>query len=106
METLTIEQITVLQKQYGLTELQERIESGLCWKLEGSYGRAASDALESGACFLPDVIRIDYYGNRVPARSMLKAGTKGTLENSQRFWQAVEDGEIQLVSNDDEGEEQ
>ena len=102
----TVEQITALQKQYGLSEMQDRINSGLCWKLEGSYGRAAMDTLESGACMLPEVKHNDYYGNAVPSRNDLKPGTTGTLLNCQNFWTKVEEGEIQLVSNDDEGEEQ
>jgi hypothetical protein len=83
---MKIEEIRELQKAYGVSDLQEKIESGLVWKLEGSYGRSAMDALESGACFLPEVPRIDYYGSRVPARDELKPGTKGTLENSVKFW--------------------
>jgi hypothetical protein len=96
MEKLTLEQITELQKQYGLTDLQDNINSGLAWRLEGHYGRVAMSSLEDGACMLPEVPRKDYYGSIVPARTSLKAGTKGTLENSQEFWQKVEDGEIDL----------
>ena len=103
-ETITIEQITELQKEYGLFELQERINSGLAWHLEGSYGRTAMNCLESGACMLPEVPRKDYWGNIVPARTSLQAGTKGTLENSQNFWQKVLDGEIMLVDDREEDE--
>jgi hypothetical protein len=90
---LTLEQIIDLQKQYGLTTIQRRIESGLCWNLEGFYGRQAMDYIESGACFLPLVPRKDYWGNTVPARNTLKAGTKGTFEKSQEYWQKVLNGE-------------
>jgi hypothetical protein len=100
---LTIEEITKLQEQYGLKEMQERIESGLCWHLEGSYGRTAMDCITSGACFLPLVPRKDYWGNIVPARTSLKAGTKGTFENSQDFWDKVINGEI--IMNEDVEEE-
>lgn len=106
MNELTLEQITELQKRYGLTELQDRINSGLCWKLEGSYGRAAMSALESGACMLPEVQRIDYYGTRVPSRNNLENGSKGTLGNSQAFWQKVEDGEIEMFEEQDIEEQQ
>jgi len=100
-EKLTIEQITELQKRYGLTSLQELINNGEVWRREGSYGRAAMSALEDGACMLPDEEFQDYYGSTVPARSFLKAGTKGTLENSQTFWQKVEDGLIDLPEPED-----
>jgi hypothetical protein len=103
METLTVQQITDLQKQYGLTTMQERINSGLCWTLEGSYGRAAMATLVNGACMLPDVPRRDYWGNTVPARTTVKPGSTGSLENSQDFWQKVIDGEI-LMDEDVEEE--
>jgi hypothetical protein len=96
MEKLTLEQITELQKQYGLTKLQDLINSGEVWKFEGSFGRAAMSALEDGACMLPEEEHQDYYGSTVPSRTNLKAGTKGTLENSQEFWQKVIDGDIEL----------
>ena len=101
---LTVELITDLQKTYGLTSMQELINSGQAWYMEGFTGRQAMQALEDGACMLPEVPRKDYWGNIVPARTSLKPGTKGTLENSQDFWQKVldkiylseiEDGEIE-----------
>ncbi len=70
----------------SVPQLQEWIDTGLVWRLEGSVGRTASDALASGACFLPDTPHRDYWGNVVPARSWLKPGSKGTLENSEKFY--------------------
>jgi len=95
MERLTVEQIIELQNEYGITEIQDNINSGLAWLLEGSYGRAANETLESGMCMLPEVPRKDYWGNIVPSRNDLY-GTKGSLEHSQNFWQKVVDGEIDL----------
>ena len=63
-----VEEIRELQKICGLNELQSLIDSGQAWKLEGSYGRAAKEALESGKCFLPEVSHCDYYGNTIPSR--------------------------------------
>jgi hypothetical protein len=83
---MNIQTIKRLQKENGLEELQNWIDSGTAWRLEGSVGRAAMDALESGACMLPLVPHRDYWGNRVPARKELKDGTKGTYRNSVRFW--------------------
>ena len=100
--TLTEEQIRDLQKTTGIAELQLFIDIGDAWKTEGSIGRSAMSALESGACFLPDKVYFDAYGNKVPARSMLKAGSKGTLENSQNFWQRYLNGEVEIVGDDDE----
>jgi hypothetical protein len=97
MENLpTTEQITKLQEQYGLKQMQDLINNGECWKFEGSYGRAAMNTLESGQCMLPEEQYQDYYGNTVPSRTELREGTKGTLLNCQRFWQKVLDGDIEL----------
>ena len=82
-----IQEIMELQTAHGCDEMQKLILSGDAWKMEGSYGRAAMAGLESGQFFLPDVTTFDYYGNRVPSRDELKPGTKGTLENSSRFWE-------------------
>ena len=88
--------IKKLQKEYGVANMQDMINSGQCWKMEGSIGRAAMDMLTCGACMLPKVPRMDYYGNRVPSRDVLKAGTKGTYQNSVNFWTKVENGEIEF----------
>ena len=93
---MTIERITELQEAHGLKQMQDLINSGDAWKMEGSYGRAAMANLESGACMLPTESHVDYWGNMVPSRDMLQDGTKGTLENSINFWTAVEDGTIVL----------
>lgn len=107
-EKLTLDQIANLQKEYGFDEIQARIDSGLAWHLEGAFGRLAIELLASGACMLPEVAHKDFYGNLVPSRNTLKAGTKGTLENSQTFWGMVEDGtiEIDLMESPDEVEDE
>ena len=47
--------------------LQEMIDSGLAWRLEGHVGRAAMNALKIGAVVLPAVEHTDAYGNPVPS---------------------------------------
>lgn len=94
MNILKLEQ---LQRLYGVTEIQNLINSGMAWKLEGSVGRFANDMLEAGVCMLPLVPRIDYYGNRVPPRNVLKKGTKGTFQNCAQFWQKVYDGDFEVI---------
>lgn len=64
-----------------LQKMQEMINSATIWRFEGSMGRAAMDALESGACYLPRNTTNDYWGNRLPARQTLAVGSKGTLLN-------------------------
>ena len=87
--------ITKMQKDYGYDEMQNMINTGQCWLMEGSVGRQAMNTLESGACMLPKKFNRDYYGSTVPSRDVLEAGSKGTFKNSQKFWQSVEDnGEL------------
>ena len=92
---MNYQRITKLQKDFGYDNMQASINNGQCWKFEGSVGRSAMRLLESGCCMLPKEAKFDYYGNRVPSRYDLKAGTKGTFKNSQNFWMTVEiTGEI------------
>lgn len=101
---MNIKSIQKLQAQYGFAETQIQIDNGSIWKFEGSVGRNAMALLESGACMLPLKGTFDYYGNRIPSRSELKVGTKGTYQNSLKFWQGVVDGKIEIdewVDNED-----
>jgi len=55
---LTLSDIDLIEGETTCTMLeyaeamQRAINSGVAWKMQGSYGRAAMDALESGACML------------------------------------------------------
>jgi hypothetical protein len=62
---------------------QSMINSGMAWKLQDSYGREAMSLIESGQCILGEVGHRDYYGNYVPSRYEVKAGTKGSVEYQQ-----------------------
>jgi len=83
--------IKKLQKEHGFSNMQEMINSGQVWKMEGSMGREAMVMLEMGACMLPKTPHRDYYGNRVPSRYDLKAGTKGTFKNSVNYFSRLTD---------------
>jgi len=96
METITLERITELQSEYGLTDLQKFIDTGDAWLTEGHIGRTAMSALEQGACLLPEKSHKDAYGGTIPSRNDLMPGTTGTLENAQNFWENVLNGEIEL----------
>ena len=74
------------QKNSGYKELQNLINTGAAWKMEGSIGRAAMAALKSGACMLPTKQFFDYYGNRIPSRHDLNKGSTGTFQNSVQFY--------------------
>lgn len=60
--------------------MQDAIDSGVAWQLEGSVGRAASAAISAGECMLGHTGRTDAYGNYVPSRWEVEPGTKGSPE--------------------------
>lgn len=68
-----------------VNDLQGLIDSGMAWRLEGSVGRAAMRAIEEGECILGEVGHRDFWGNYVPSRYEVEAGTKGSVEYAQRM---------------------
>jgi len=82
MINLNYSRITKLQKENGFSEMQNLINSGTVWKMEGAMGRKAMEYLRSGACMLPKKTFKDYYGNTIPSREHLEDGTLGTFHNS------------------------
>jgi hypothetical protein len=62
-----------------LAMFQDAINSGMAWKLQGSYGRQAMAYIEAGLCCLGKEGHRDYYGNYVPSRFEVKEGTKGSV---------------------------
>lgn len=67
------------QAEY-IANMQELIDSGMAWKLEGSVGRAAMGLIDSGQCMLGEESHTDFYGNVVPSRTDVMPGTKGSPE--------------------------
>ena len=78
--------IIKLQKEANFYDMQKLINWGQCWKMEGSIGREAMHLITIGACMLPKESFVDYYGNKILSRDELKKGTKGTYQNSVKFW--------------------
>ena len=96
---LTLQEITSLQSQYGVSKIQGLIETGDIWSFEGSMGRFGMECLETGICYLPERNTFDFYGSMVPARGLLEEGTKGSLGNSQNFWQKVYDNDFDVIDS-------
>ena len=72
---------------FGLGSMQDLINSGMAWRLEGSVGRQCMAAIEAGACILGEEGFRDYYGNYVPSRYEVEPGTKGSVEYAEaRNW--------------------
>ena len=64
---------------------QDLINNGTAWRLEGSVGRTAMALIESGHCILGETGHRDYWGNYVPARDEVQAGTKGSPEYAEKM---------------------
>lgn len=80
-----IDAVMTIEEGDGVLEeqakaMQQLINSGTAWRLQGSYGRAAMGMLESGLVMLGTSGHKDYWGNYVPARSEVKEGTKGSRQ--------------------------
>ena len=65
--------------------LQRRINDGSIWHFEGSAGRAAMNAIESGYCVLGRTGQQDFWGNYIPSRSQVKRGTKGSVGYARKL---------------------
>ena len=85
---MNLREVRQLQKEYGYDNIQSLIDKGLAWHMEGSIGREAMEMLEIGICFLPLKVHRDAYGNRIPKRTELKEGTKGTRLNAINYWKS------------------
>ncbi len=94
---MNTQRITSLQQDYNVIGTQAMINSGDCWRLDGSVGRHAMSMLESGICMLPKESKTDAYGNTVPSRDMLKGATKGTYKNCANFWTKVDAGDFETI---------
>jgi len=65
--------------------LQKLVNSGMAWKLPGVYGRNAMRLIKAGAIMLGKKGHKDYYGNYVPSRYEVKAGTPGSPQYVKRM---------------------
>lgn len=66
-----------------ILDLQDLINSGMAWRLEGHIGRSAMAAIEAGECVLGEVGHRDYWGNYVPSRYEVAPGSLGSVEYAE-----------------------
>lgn len=83
---MNLTKVKKLQKQFGFDGIQELINNGSAWTMEGAIGREATHTLQIGATLLPDKSFTGPYGNFVPSRKMVKDGTTGSRMNCIRYW--------------------
>jgi hypothetical protein len=81
---LTLSDIETIENDDGpqneYFESIQRAINGGAWALQGSYGRAMMQAIQSGQCLLGRKAFKDYYGNTIPGRDDVKAGTVGSFD--------------------------
>lgn len=80
LATITLENDEETDDLEQAIALQQLINSGTVWHLQGAYGRAAMDAIESGVVMLGRSPSLDYWRNRIPARHEVQEGTKGSRQ--------------------------
>jgi len=74
-----IEGDTTATTQQYYEAIQKAINTGL-WGLQGSYGRTMMNAITEGYCMLGQDDARDYWGNHIPSRDQVQAGTKGSFD--------------------------
>ena len=84
--------------------LQEMIDSGLAWRLEGRVGRAAMNALKIGAVVLSAVEHTDAYGNPVPSYEDIldEIGAPGSVANAEHYAQTFGEWDVEMDDDDEE----
>lgn len=70
-----------------LEVMQEMVNDGSIWRMEGSMGRQADALLECGALMLGEKGCTDFWGNYVPSRFEVAPGTKGSQELHEQWKQ-------------------
>lgn len=76
------------QKDFPQIEhMQDWIDKGYAWSMEGAVGREAIRGLESGMYFLPNQSFTNPYGQHIPSREEIRIGTEGSLDNAYDFYQ-------------------
>ena len=68
-------------------QLQEWVDTGTAWLLEGHVGRTAMAALTDGALVLPPYQETDFYGNTVPSYRDVEdeVGSPGSVANAEAY---------------------
>lgn len=84
-DVIAFDEGTMTEEQ-EIEYMQGLIDSGMAWKLQGSVGREAMRMIEAGLCVLGEKGHKDYWGNYVPSKHEVKAGTKGSEEYCDRMW--------------------
>jgi hypothetical protein len=83
MKNQTTPKTATARKAQIAAEIQKSINTGIVWRLEGSAGRNAMNAIEDGLCILGTTRHRDPFGNVIPARTDVQEGTKGSISYAE-----------------------
>ena len=77
--------IEKMQRIYGYSELQKKIDSGKAWKSLSTAIQGAR-AISIGACMLPKIPCRDVFGEPVPSRGMAYYNEAGSVDYCREYW--------------------
>lgn len=85
MTALTMADINNIECEDDIDDVEyyqsiQRAINAKSWSFQGSYGRAMMEAITYGYCLLGKSGATDYYGNRIPSRDEVRAGSKGSYD--------------------------
>ena len=60
--------------------IQRLVNTGMAWRMEGAIGRECMRAIEAGCAMLGTAGERDFWGNYIPSRYEVEAGTKGSFD--------------------------
>ena len=60
--------------------IQRLINTGMAWRMEGAIGRECMAALKAGTVMCGTEGKRDFWGNYIPSRYEVEAGTKGSFD--------------------------
>ena len=69
-----------------IEKMQDWIDKGYVWSMEGSVGRQAMHGLNRGLYFLPNQSFANPYGQHIPSRKEIRIGAEGSLDNAYDFY--------------------
>lgn len=74
--------------------IQDLIDSGMAWQLEGHIGRQCMAAIEDGRAMLGPVGHRDYWGNYIPSRYEVQPYTVGSPEYAEVMQELSDAAEV------------
>lgn len=79
-------EIKKIQRKYGVGKVQELIDSGKAFMIQGDFEELIWSMIYSGACMLPDLVHKNHQGTRIATRAMVPSGSPGSFKRCQSYW--------------------